>query len=129
MKICIKCKIEQDYINFSKDKSRNDGFSNKCKSCFKLYQQSNKEIINKINQKWSKNNREQRNKYFKNKKLTDNLFKLRCNISTLINVSLKRKNYTKKSKTFKILGCNYEEFKLHLENKFTIGMTWENAGK
>jgi hypothetical protein len=60
MKICIKCKTEKDYASFSKDKSRKDGFSNKCKNCYKEYQQQNSEIVNRANKKWSKNNREQR---------------------------------------------------------------------
>lgn len=37
--------------------------------------------------------------------------------------------YSKTSKTYKILGCSYEEFKQYLESQFTNGMTWENAGE
>ncbi len=129
VKNCIKCKEEKNLINFSKDKSRKDGFSNKCKSCYKEYQKNNKEIVNKATQKWSQNNKEQRNEYFKNKKLTEPLFKLRCNLSTLIWISLKRKNYSKKSKTYQILGCSFEEFKHHLEKQFIDGMNWDNAGE
>lgn len=33
MKKCSKCKKELDEINFSKDCSRHDGLSNKCKDC------------------------------------------------------------------------------------------------
>jgi hypothetical protein len=129
MKNCIKCNIEKEYINFSKDKSRNDGYSNKCKICYKEYQQQNKEIVNKATSKWSKNNKEQRNEYFKNRKLTEPLFKLRCNLSTLIWVSLKRNGYSKNSKTYNILGCTISEFKQYLENKFTKGMNWQNNGE
>ena len=129
MKICIKCKIKKDFINFSKDKSRKDGFANKCKCCFKEYQQNNKEMFNRITKKWDKNNRKHRNEYFKNKKLNEPLFKLRCNISTLINVSIKRQGYSKKSKTYEYLGCTFEEFKKYLEVKFIDGMNWSNAGE
>jgi hypothetical protein len=48
---------------------------------------------------------------------------------TLISGSFYRKGYTKKSRTYQILGCTFEEFKLHIEKQFTIGMNWENKGK
>lgn len=126
MKKCSKCKIEKDYTYFSKDKSRKDGFSNKCKNCYKEYQQQNPEIVNRANKKWSKNNRDQRNKYFKNKKITEPLYKLRCNISTLICKSLRQQGFNKKSKSYEYLGCTFEEFKKHIENQFKEGMSWEN---
>lgn len=79
-----------------------------------------------------KNNREkiikQKNEYEKNKKLTDPLYKVKRNIRTLIKQKLIKNNYTKKSKTHEILGCSFEEFKLHLESKFEPWMTWENYG-
>jgi hypothetical protein len=42
---------------------------------------------------------------------------------------LKKRNIIKKSKTFEILGCTIEEFKLHLESKFESWMNWVNYGK
>jgi len=54
---------------------------------------------------------------------------LRCNIGSLILISIKRQGYSKKSKTHEYLGCSFEEFKLYLEKQFTKGMTWENAGQ
>jgi hypothetical protein len=47
----------------------------------------------------------------------------------LISNSLKRKGYSKKSRTYEILGCTYEEFKLYIEKQFTKGMNWENKGQ
>ena len=128
-KTCIKCKKAKNKTNFSKDKSRKDGFANKCKSCFKIYQQNNKEIFSKINKKWSKDNYEKINKNRNCRKANEPLFKLRCNISTLINNSIKRNNHRKISKTSDILCCSIDDFKKHIENKFTEGMNWENAGK
>lgn len=74
-------------------------------------------------------NKEARNIYQKNKRLNDPLFKLRSGISSLILISIKKIGYSKTSKTYKILGCSYEKFKHHLENQFTEGMNWENAGQ
>jgi hypothetical protein len=57
------------------------------------------------------------------------LFKLRCNIGKLIRISTIKQGYTKKSKTFEILGCSYEDFKQHLERQFKKGMSWDNQGQ
>ena len=35
----------------------------------------------------------------------------------------------KKDKTFDIVGCSPLELKIHLEQKFTEGMSWDNQGK
>ncbi len=37
MKYCYKCKSEKNHDNFRKDKSRKDGFANKCKECCDKY--------------------------------------------------------------------------------------------
>lgn len=37
-------------------------------------------------------------------------------VRSSISVSFSKKKYSKKSKTYKILGCLWEEFKIHLEN-------------
>ena len=116
----------------------------KIKERKKEYYLSNKEEISKkqkeyrlknsdklLDQKkeYYKNNKESRNVYQKNKRLNDPLFKLRNSISSLILISIKKIGYSKNSKTYEILGCSYEEFKIHLENQFTEGMTWKNQGQ
>lgn len=97
------------------------------------YYLKNKTKINEKNKQNYLNNKETyvKNsvKYRKNRILTDPTYHLSVNIRSLINNSIKRKGYTKRSKTFKILGCSYEEFKLHLESKFEPWMNWENYGK
>ena len=67
--------------------------------------------------------------YIRDLKIKKPIFKLRHSIGNLIYSSIKRGGYTKKSKTFNILGCTFEEFKKHLESQFTKGMTWENQGE
>ena len=44
-KICSSCKIEKNYIDFSKNKLRKDGCQNTCVSCNKIYIIKNKELI------------------------------------------------------------------------------------
>ncbi len=98
-----------------KEKSREYYLNNKDKK--KEYYLNNKDKINKYNLKWKLH-----------KKANNSLFKLECNIRSNILSSIKRMGYTKKSKTYQILGCSFEEFKEHLEKQFTKEMNWENAG-
>jgi hypothetical protein len=56
------------------------------------------------------------------------LYKLKHNIRGLIKNGFKSKYYIKQSKTQDILGCSFEEFKLHLESQFENWMNWDNFG-
>jgi len=97
------------------------------------YKTDNNKSIKQRQKNYIINNRDKVNKkrriYNKNRKQIDPLFKLTCSIRTLINVSIKGNGYSKKSRTYEILGCSFEDFKTHLENQFTDVMTWENAGQ
>ena len=159
MKVCSKCKEEKEFINFSKNKTRKDGYDNNCKSCVKQlyqknkqkiserqrqYRQENKENIRKYRKKYDQenkekikeqqkqyreSNKEKRNSHVRQRRKEDPMFKLICHIRSLIGNSIKKQGYTKNSKTFEILGCSYEEFKLHIEKQFKNGMSWNNAGE
>lgn len=54
-------------------------------------------------------------RYMKARRATDPLFKLRCNLGSLLSMSLKSKGYSKKSKTQDLLGCPYTFLWLHLK--------------
>jgi len=95
----------------------------------KEYYQNNKEKLSKKQKEYNQKNKIERNKNLTNRRETDSLFKLRTNIRNLIYISIKKQGYLKQSRTFEILGCEYEDFKLHLERQFTKGMTWENQGE
>jgi hypothetical protein len=105
------------------------------------YQKKNKEKVNEYNRKyretekyklWKINNKEKNrinDKLSENNRLKHNaLYKLKHNIRSLIRNSFKNKEFNKKSKTTDILGCSFEEFKLHLESKFESWMNWDNRG-
>jgi len=44
-KVCKDCKTELSLENFSHDFSRKDGYSIKCKACFKIYYHNNKDRL------------------------------------------------------------------------------------
>ena len=45
IKTCTKCEQEKELIEFSKDKSRKDGYQSQCKCCVREYRQANKKEI------------------------------------------------------------------------------------
>lgn len=58
----------------------------------------------------------------------DILYKIKISLRSLIRQSLINKGYSKKTRTYQILGCSYEDFKSYIESKFEPWMTWENQG-
>ena len=59
----------------------------------------------------------------------DPLFKFKCNLRNLIKNSLTKQGYTKKSKTYDIVGVEFQDFKIYIETKFVEGMSWESYGE
>jgi hypothetical protein len=134
---CKKC-IKEYYLN---NKEYYKEYKEKYKEKYKEYykeryknnKEKNKEYYKEYRKEYYKNNKEKHKEYckeyIKNRMQIDPLFKLKCNIRSLIRTSIKNKGFTKSSQTYNILGCTYEEFKKHLENQFTKGMNWENQGE
>tara|TARA_R110000851_G_scaffold329924_1_gene502259 strand:+ start:137 stop:802 length:666 start_codon:yes stop_codon:yes gene_type:complete len=85
------------------------------------------------NKAWYKKNKKKRIKQITvwqdAKRKKDPIYKLRHNISCLLRMSLRNRGYSKKSRTHSILGCAFEFFASHIEEKFQEGMTWENYGE
>jgi hypothetical protein len=67
-----------------------------------------------------------RSVYVRLRRQSNSLFKLRSNIGTLIANCLTNSGYTKESNTASILGCSFDQFYDHIEQQFTIGMSWTN---
>jgi hypothetical protein len=99
----------------------------------KEYYQQNKDMFTNTNKEYYLNNKEtiikHNSEYRKTRELNDYLYKLKNRIRSLIGNSMKRNGYKKNTKTHKILGCTFEEFKQHLENQFEPWMNWDNYGK
>ena len=150
-KECTKCGIEKDFSEFYNRKGGKYGLRADCKCCVKenviKWQAENpekvKEIQTKSSAKWNAINPEKRkeilaksktkdeykakrNIQLKQRKLDDPLFKLSDNIRCLIRSTIKNSGLQKHSKTQAILGCTFEEFKIHIESQFQDGMTWDN---
>ncbi len=97
----------------------------------KKYKEVHKEEYLSYLVNYRKNNRESLNSYMRNYRKTnplDDLSKLKKVISGMIRKPLNKNGYTKKSNTYTILGCSYEEFKLYIESQFEDWMSWDNYG-
>lgn len=141
-----------------KRKKRSTGYAGICKSCYvekakvwannnrekrkaitSKYDSKNKEIIKakaairrktpeykEKCKKWRKNNVV---KYLRKKRQSDPMFALRFKMRSIIRKAFDRNGYTKRSKSQSILGCTFEELKVHLEVQFQPGMSWENRSE
>ena len=95
--------------------------ADKVKEYNKKYAEENPDKVKKANRKSTQ-------KYHKQRKQNDSLFKLRCNIAACIRNSINHQGFIKQSKTDEILGCTFKEFKQHIESQFEPWMTWNNYG-
>lgn len=82
----------------------------------KRYYNENKDRARNYSIKYNEENREKINERKKIRKKTDPLFRLNRAIRGNIQQSLHRKGYKKSSKTYDMLGCNYKELLIHLNN-------------
>ena len=95
----------------------------------KNYLENNREEINRVKKLYKLNNREKvlqdKREYYQRKK-NDPIFalskRLRQRIYHIVNGNNKSKS------TLEVLGCSYEEFKIHIENQFTEEMSWDKLG-
>jgi hypothetical protein len=92
------------------------------------YHINNSEKIREKVKNWRENNKNRRVQYEKFKRNSDVNYALRLNIRNRLKIYLKKCNFTKKNKTFDIVGCTPEFLKEHLEKQFKEGMSWENYG-
>lgn len=116
-----KLKPEVNKANTKKYRKNNP---EKSKQSSKDYKKRNKNKVKEYAIKY----RERRNELEAIKKANDPLYKLKCKIYSSISKIFYRKKIKKNSKTEKIIGCTFEEFKTYIEAKWESWMTWENRG-
>lgn len=78
------------------------------------YREQNKEKIAAYKKEWEFNKR------------NEPIFKIKRNLRRRIHHMLK--DGLKSLHTFELIGCIFEEFKVHIESQFRDGMTWDNYG-
>lgn len=98
----------------------------------KIYREENAEKIAEYRKEYRIKNKEvlriNKRNYEKKKRNADPLYKLKSNIRVAITCALRKKGFSKRSRTYEILGCSFEDFKLYVESLWEPWMTWENYG-
>lgn len=139
------CKVCQETFlatteYFHKQKNGKFGLRTVCKKCVanttdrearrkyhSQYYQKNRSKVIKHQLEYIKNNREKINSRHNNKYHSDINYKMKHNLKRRMNNAIK--GHFKDCSTLKLLGCNLETVRQHLESKFTEGMNWDNYGK
>jgi hypothetical protein len=104
----------------------------KKKEYLKEYRKANKAEIKEYNASYRKNNKDKIKSLicdWSRKQYKTPIYRIKSAVKTQIHRWLKVVNGHKNKRTHEILGCNYEEFKQHLESQFLPWMNWDNYGK
>ena len=117
---------QKEYRKENKNKIKE--YYKKNKEHKKEYYKKNKDKIIERKKEYQKENKDKINKRQKNRRLSDPLFKMKCNLRTRTSQAFKHKGYSKKTKTQEMLGVDWEIAKKHIERQFTNGMNWSNQG-
>jgi len=144
VKVCGKKYRENNKISLIKYRKE---WYQKNKEYAKKYRKNNKEKVKEYKKNWAKewykNNKEKQrlisakyhkdnketilkrhNVWAKEKKKTDVLYKLRCTVRVNLVTSLKRQGYSKKTKTYNMLKCEYDFFLEWLNGIASNGYTY-----
>lgn len=113
-KFCAKCNKETQHQNGST-----------CRPCLGRRRRADStygKIIKQRNTIYRLNNKDKRNIYENNRLKTNPSARLANRFRNWVNKLIERKSGNAES----LIGCSYEELKLHLESQFYNNMTWND---
>jgi hypothetical protein len=131
--MCSEVKSLDDFPNDSSGRVR-EGKKSYCKSCGNVmtnnYRKTptGKLMKARADKKYQKNNRKKLNKKSIERYHSDSMHKMKVNLRSRIGNAFKLKGWKKDSSTQKMLGCDWETLKIHMESQFKDGMSWDNSG-
>ena len=133
-KSCCK-EYRKEYYQYNKEREKEYYQDNKerIKEYEKEWRQTNKEKIKERKKEYHQANKERIKGYSKEwkreRRKTDTLFKMKCNLRTRTSKAFKNQGYCKNTRTQEMLGIDWEIAKQHIERQFTKGMNWNNYGE
>lgn len=141
MIFCKGCQTEKSRTSFYERKSGTPRYP--CKDCLRIeYLESKTEVAEKRKQQYAKNknkilaykkqyyaeNRKriikQKNTYINNRMGKDLNYRLLRKLRTRILMAVK--SNSKGGSAVECLGCSIEQFRIHIESQWKLGMSWEN---
>ena len=116
----------KEYYKNNKEKinQKEKEYRDKNKEKIKEFYKNNKQKFSEKYKKYRNKNKEKINRRARERRKTNPLFKLRCLITSNIGMSLKNKGYTKKTKTYNMLKCDYNFFMTWLNGVASNGNTY-----
>lgn len=124
-KECGTCHQHKKLEEFPKSKNKKCGVDSQCKECRNKWWKNKWEV----DLKWRNNKLRRNQEYNKNRMKWDMGLKIRLNLSNRIRNAIVLQYGKKNIKMKKLLGCDIDFLKKHLELKFQNGMSWQNYGK
>ncbi len=136
-KRCSTCKVAKDFSMFCRCATNRDGYQFSCKACKNQFaskwtranpdKMRGYRATTRTKTSYQEHRRQYNRDYERNKKATDAVYRLKCNLRTRFIQAVK--NGSKGGSAVSALGCSVVEFKAKMEALFQPGMTWENWGK
>ncbi len=99
----------------------------KCNLRKKLWASKNKHRVNAARKRWAKKNPDFQRQWIFNKRRNNVGFRILCSLRHTLWRTQSTKRRSKSVE--KMLGCSLEDFRIYIESKFEVGMTWENYGR
>lgn len=134
-KYCYGCKNILDEKYFGKLKCSKDGLNTKCKKCnskrsLKYQNENDKERAKKYREENGEKIRALYRRWLKEKRTTNPTYAFLLRIRSRLYWYFKNNNmnYKINKDDMEMIGCSPTDLKLHLENQFVDGMSWENYG-
>jgi len=79
-----------------------------------------------VQKRWKERNPGYYNNYQKERRKRDPNFRIRCTLSDRVRRVVSRN--LKSGSSVMLLGCSLADFRIYLESKFDVGMSWDNYG-
>ncbi len=115
---------QKEYLSMYYLKNK-DRYRDAKKEAIKKWRLNNKLRVSLYNAKYSKSHRCEINKREKDRRDNDPIYKMKINIRRRIRKFI----INKIGNTTDILGCSYDEVRVHISNNFKEGMSWDNYGE
>lgn len=129
---CRKCMHKHTHKVYNQNSEFSKNTWRKIKLNPKLHEQC-KQKNKLISKKYRDANKDKRRivcvNYARERRKTDVIFRLQCNLRRRLNKALIDQGAYKLDKSVNLFGCTPRILREHIENQFTEGMSWENYGK
>ena len=136
LKKCAKCEewlpmTDENFKIYDSLETHNKLTPNYCIPCHTVERKKirDKRAKSGKQREYSQSVKKRVNKRRKERYKEDSHFKLTVTIRNLMVMAFSKNGFKKNSKTNKLLGCDWETLKVHIENLFTEGMSWELMGE